>query len=104
MYVTVLSSSGLLGCNPITPEKVNKIKVCTTRFDEVKEMFGSPNKIGKLANHTTWQYDGARGEPPRLLLLFDDDTVVSDLAYNPAGLVELKSRCSKAAASATPAK
>lgn len=83
--------AGTASCQPITAEKVRKIKVCQTTYVEVKQMFGAPMSVGQLGGHTTWTY-GARLAPD-LIIMFDDERVVSDLAHNPSGMVELKSRC-----------
>ncbi len=89
----------LAACAPaITPDRVKQIKVCTTTYKEAKEILGAPDQIGQVGGHTTWRYNEAlesNDDPPKLLLMFDNDRVVSDLAYNPPGLVELKSRCGK---------
>ena len=99
-WLPLLAAVYLAACAPtITPDKVKKIKVCETTYAQVKEMFGQPDQVGEVGGHTTWRYDregmgNMNLQPPRLLLMFDNDTVVSDLAYNPPGIIELKSRCS----------
>ena len=80
----------------ITPAEVQKIEVCQTTHAEMREMFGKPDVIGQLGGRPTWTYTELRGEPksdPRLIVLFDKGSIVSDVAYNPQGLVELTSRC-----------
>lgn len=95
-YVSLVCAAVLSSaCTPsVTPEKVQQIKVCSTTYKEVKALVGSPSKIGKIGGHPTWTYNNAFNDdpPPKLIILYDGD-VVSDLAYNPPGIVELKSRC-----------
>lgn len=82
-----------LACHPITPEKVRQLQICSSTHEDVRRLFGQPEQIGQVGGHTMWQYGVHYGAPPDLLVLFDDDRIVSDLAHHPAGLVELKSRC-----------
>lgn len=86
-------------CRPsITPERVKQVKLCVTTQKEAQALFGRPTRVGRLGNRTTWRYNApaldADNKPPRLLLLFSEDEArVTDLAYDPPGMVELRDRC-----------
>jgi hypothetical protein len=100
LLVLTGAALSIAACGPtVTAESVQKIKVCTTTYAEVKDLVGKPDEIGQVAGHVTWRYNSAvigdKNGPPRLILMFDNGTVVSDLAYNPPGIIELKSRCGK---------
>jgi hypothetical protein len=83
---------GLVGCQPpITIAEVNRIKVCTTNHRDVKQMFGTPSRVGRTGQLVLWTYNNDTGEGP-LLVAFANDIVV-DYVYNAPGLIELRDRC-----------
>jgi hypothetical protein len=75
--------------NSVTPEKIDKIKVCSTTYEEVRKIFGKPDSVGRSATMVTWRYGY------ELAIAFDNDSIVVDYAYKPVGLVELRNRCAK---------
>lgn len=90
-FLGLALGAGLGACvRHIKQSDLDKINVCETTFEQVRELLGKPDVVGQASGKTQWTY-----WRPRLavMLLFDDDRVVSDIAINPAGLVEMKSRC-----------
>jgi hypothetical protein len=100
----------LAACNPpITAEKVDKIRLCETTFDETKEMFGKASKISRIGDLYVHDFSntlaaGSDGRH-RLLLAFNGSDVVVDVLYDtPAGtVVSLSDHCKGKPAGAAPA-
>jgi hypothetical protein len=97
-FLWCLPLLALAACNPITPADVHRVRVCKTKHSKVRNLFGSPDEIGKMGDMITWRYqDGMNRNKTTLLVAFNQDSIVVDLVHNPVGLVQLQDRCVKKA-------
>lgn len=83
-----------LGCmRQISVENVeNVIETCKSDVDVVRKEFGDPDEIGKIGDLITNEY---RRMGKKLIVAYDSNDIVVDVAVNPSGLIELKNRCRK---------